>query len=772
MTGAGMGLTAAVLAAFLVVQPAAAQQDETGGEETGNGAASETARESGGRPGVAALKTRAATGDREAAWKALKALRQRARNGNTDAAMALGALYETGAPAGVSANAAQAFDWYQRAGEADRGRAQLKVARMARNGEGVAMDSALAREWFGRAARNDVPAAMAAYGIMLLDGTGGPQQFHEATQWLVRAANRGRGGAQARLDTLYWQGTYDFREAMLPEAGRATGAAAGRLRDNLDYLLAPFADPDKQGVRLTWKGDRVVAPAPGREGWLMAILPLATLRPAGEDAAGPKIRLGTLRLFAREKRLGVYAVRLAVPHKWRLLDRHGERISTLTVADQMLRGTFSLPLSTFTHLDARVKDAALRWNGGAWHARAGTAGITHDLVEGESDRWSGRMRWRFRDVAVASGSPRPWRVRIGRLERTLAVTDLRLGFYSRLLRVLGVDQRTGGLDRERFLAGTRLLPETLPTPMRAFGLDYSAADIRLRPSGKTGAEAGIIEEIHLNLGGGGLETDDARLSAGLSLTRGRLPENLDLPDRLRAVYPKRLEATAAAVDVPARKLLDSALEAFMGALEAAGEEARDAGDAGTDRIMPAVETFTDTVRDALDEGGSTVALETVRLDAGATTAEVRGTVRPDRDAAYGVTAELTLRLKGADALRRALAGGAGAEAPGWLSKEMEAWRAKYGKPDSGGESGPAGGSPAAVRAAFDRLRDVGRAVLAPDGTRWVEYTIALRADGAVRVNDRPVAALRADITTLREQTPLPPLSIEEGGWAPVETGGS
>jgi TPR repeat protein len=165
-------------------------------------------------------------------------LRARIAQGDVDAEVALGNLYESG-DSTLPLDMAQAAEWYRRAAEKGHAGAQVNVAMMYFEGHGVsrdvaqairwyekaagqqdaiamfslasiyasgaaaiARDTAKAATWYRRAADQGLITAQYQLGLSYRDGRGVPRDASQATAWLLKAADRGLADAQLELGIL------------------------------------------------------------------------------------------------------------------------------------------------------------------------------------------------------------------------------------------------------------------------------------------------------------------------------------------------------------------------------------------------------------------------------------------------------------------------------------------------------------------------------------------------------------------------------------------
>ncbi len=114
-------------------------------------------------------------------------------------------------------NVSIAANWYQKAALSGSIQAQLKLAKMYREGQGVSQNLTLAAHWFTEAAVQDQVEAQFELARMYFSGEGVKQDFTFAAQWYSKAAHQGQVEAQFELGIMYRDGkgvSPDYRKAM------------------------------------------------------------------------------------------------------------------------------------------------------------------------------------------------------------------------------------------------------------------------------------------------------------------------------------------------------------------------------------------------------------------------------------------------------------------------------------------------------------------------------------------------------------------------------
>ena len=167
---------------------------------------------------------------------ALKALQERAVDGDADAQCGLGRQYEfaLGVPQdnkqavfwlnksaeqgniiaqvelGVvfdkMQDYAQALIWYRKAAEQGNARAEFNLGLAYQDGESVPKDMTQAIAWYRKAADQGDAIAQSQLGVAYEQGTGVPQDYLQAADWYRKAAEQGLAEAQYGLGFLYHNG--------------------------------------------------------------------------------------------------------------------------------------------------------------------------------------------------------------------------------------------------------------------------------------------------------------------------------------------------------------------------------------------------------------------------------------------------------------------------------------------------------------------------------------------------------------------------------------
>jgi uncharacterized protein len=117
---------------------------------------------------------------------ALKVWRPLAEQGDADAQVHLGVMYESGQ--GVLRSDAEAIKWYRKAAEQNDAVAQFNLGIMYTKGEDVSANHAEAALWYRLAAEHGLAGAQFNLGMMYVESQGVPQDYVQAHMWLNLAA--------------------------------------------------------------------------------------------------------------------------------------------------------------------------------------------------------------------------------------------------------------------------------------------------------------------------------------------------------------------------------------------------------------------------------------------------------------------------------------------------------------------------------------------------------------------------------------------------------
>lgn len=128
-------------------------------------------------------------------------VRQSAENGDPQAQLLLGTLYEDGL-AGLPADLRQAASWYEQAARQGYAKAQYNLGLLYEDGRGVEQDLAKAAHWYNEAARTGFAEAQNNLGLLYVLGKGVGKNPARAESLFKQAAAQGNANAQRNLSML------------------------------------------------------------------------------------------------------------------------------------------------------------------------------------------------------------------------------------------------------------------------------------------------------------------------------------------------------------------------------------------------------------------------------------------------------------------------------------------------------------------------------------------------------------------------------------------
>jgi len=146
------------------------------------------------------------------------------------------ATYEEGKQAYLSQDYKLALEILKPLAEEGNSQAQITLGLMYDYGHGVDKDSAESIKWYRMAAEQGVPLVQHDIGVKYFQGQGVEQNYIEAAKWWEMSANAGIADSQFNLGLMYYRGigipkNYD-------KAGKLFDAAAEQGHGNAQYSLA------------------------------------------------------------------------------------------------------------------------------------------------------------------------------------------------------------------------------------------------------------------------------------------------------------------------------------------------------------------------------------------------------------------------------------------------------------------------------------------------------------------------------------------------------
>lgn len=114
--------------------------------------------------------------------------------------------YEAGKQAYLAKNYDRALEILKPLAEQGDSDAQVTLGLMYEYGHGVERNPDKAIEWYTRAAEQGLPVVQHDLGVKYFQGTGVPQNYQEAAKWWEQAANAGLADSQFNLGLMYYRG--------------------------------------------------------------------------------------------------------------------------------------------------------------------------------------------------------------------------------------------------------------------------------------------------------------------------------------------------------------------------------------------------------------------------------------------------------------------------------------------------------------------------------------------------------------------------------------
>lgn len=133
--------------------------------------------------------------------KALEILKPLAEQGNSDAQVTLGLMYDYGH--GVEQDTATAIEWYTRAAEQGQPVVQHDLGVKYFQGKGIERDYRQAAKWWEQAANAGLADSQFNLGLMYYRGLGIRQNYTKAIDLFQRAASQDHANAQYSLAVMY-----------------------------------------------------------------------------------------------------------------------------------------------------------------------------------------------------------------------------------------------------------------------------------------------------------------------------------------------------------------------------------------------------------------------------------------------------------------------------------------------------------------------------------------------------------------------------------------
>jgi len=176
----------------------------------------------------------------------LQSLQTKAAQGDAEAQVSLGRLYDKGKS--LPQDYVTARGWYEKAAVQGNARAQSNLGMLYHFGHGVPQDYATARQWFEKAAAQGNAIAQFGIGRLYYNGLGVPKDYAIARHWYEEAAAQGEAIAQFGIGWLYYNGhgvpQDDVRTYMWWNLAAANSKgdelkSAAKLRDDVARDMTP-----------------------------------------------------------------------------------------------------------------------------------------------------------------------------------------------------------------------------------------------------------------------------------------------------------------------------------------------------------------------------------------------------------------------------------------------------------------------------------------------------------------------------------------------------
>ena len=130
----------------------------------------------------------------------LDSIKVAAEQGDAEAQVSLGSMYDTGE--GIAQNHTEAVRWFRMAAEQGLANAQFKLGIMYSDGRGVPKNDAEAVRWIRKAAEQGDVIAQVKLGYTYQTAEGIPKDYVQAYVWMSIAAAQGHEWAKSNLNTI------------------------------------------------------------------------------------------------------------------------------------------------------------------------------------------------------------------------------------------------------------------------------------------------------------------------------------------------------------------------------------------------------------------------------------------------------------------------------------------------------------------------------------------------------------------------------------------
>ena len=370
---------------------------------------------------------------------------------------------------------------------------------------------------------------------------------------------------------------------------------------------------------------------------------------AGPEAGQGAIDIGDVRITARPRPDGRYRVRLVLPKKMSVRDSGG-KTTAIHIAKQRFDGIWAPELESFIEIDGAYADIRGVPPAGRPGWKIANLAIKADFTETSPGAWSGPFDVVMKNIEI-SGIAGKGRVHVGSVEMRTDSRDLRLGDQSRLVREMNATLAPLARARKGKAKAKAKAKEQRLTKAEAAALSkllrtmwhlFADASSEIRVTDVTyskmpGAPMSRLKRLHIRIA---LNDLDKKFSnVNLIYQHGLLVVS-ETEGAGRLLAPVGMT-----IDVTARRLPnDALLRALLDAVEASV----------TDPKL-AETLLDDRVEEALLAAGSEFRLNSLRFEAPDFLIKANGRVTADRAAVKRATGELTVTVRGLDALRKSMA---------------------------------------------------------------------------------------------------------------------
>lgn len=168
--------------------------------------------------------------------RAIEILKPLAEQGNSQAQVTLGIMYDNGH--GVPLDQTEAFNWYVKAAKQGDPIVQHDVGVKYFQGQGVDQDYQQAAYWWEQSANAGLADSQFNLGLMYYRGLGIEQDYKKASELFFAAAKQGHGNAQYSLAVMYafGQGVEKDYSRALPWFRKSAAQGIAQAQFNLGVL--------------------------------------------------------------------------------------------------------------------------------------------------------------------------------------------------------------------------------------------------------------------------------------------------------------------------------------------------------------------------------------------------------------------------------------------------------------------------------------------------------------------------------------------------------